>query len=225
MSGAGEGLAIPARARLFPLSNVVLFPLGLLPLHIFEPRYRQMTADSLADDRAITMILPQPGATSEPVPLSAVGCLGRIHQEHRLEDGRFTFILRGEARVRLESEIPTDRLYRTAAITVLQDCWDPRWKSRRQLQRAHVLRAFRALVPGDHAFSKKLVEHLSGHCGSGPFTDIVAYAAPLDASLKQQLLEELNVDRRLEILADEMPLLAQKMGAEEGGSEPEASRN
>ena len=47
--------------RLFPLPKVVLFPLVTLPLHIFEPRYRQMTADALAGDRLITMILLKPG--------------------------------------------------------------------------------------------------------------------------------------------------------------------
>ena len=48
-------------ARLFPLPNLVLFPHVMQPLHIFEPRYRQMTADALAGDRLIAVVLLKPG--------------------------------------------------------------------------------------------------------------------------------------------------------------------
>ena len=58
--------------RLFPLGSVVLFPFGLLPLHIFEPRYRQMTADALASDRAIAMALPLGTTKQEPVPIHSI---------------------------------------------------------------------------------------------------------------------------------------------------------
>lgn len=60
--------------RLFPLPNLVMFPHVVLPLHIFEPRYRQMTEDALAGDRLITMVQITPPARgehwTEPVPLS-----------------------------------------------------------------------------------------------------------------------------------------------------------
>ena len=51
--------------RLFPLPNVVLFPHVLLPLHIFEPHYRQMTADALASDRLLAMVLLKQGEEAE----------------------------------------------------------------------------------------------------------------------------------------------------------------
>jgi hypothetical protein len=54
------------RCRLFPLPDVVLFPHALLPLHIFEPRYRQMTEDALASDRLVTMVQTRPGAKGAP---------------------------------------------------------------------------------------------------------------------------------------------------------------
>src|SRR5436189_2410578 len=85
-------------ARIFPLPNLVFFPHVMQPLHIFEPRYREMTADALASDRLIALVLPTPGweddAASAP-PLHSVACLGRIIAEQKLHDGRYNILLRG----------------------------------------------------------------------------------------------------------------------------------
>ena len=70
-------------ARMFPLPNLVLFPNGIQGLHIFEPRYRQMTADALASDSLIAPVLLQPGweqETDDRPPIAAVACLARIVQ-------------------------------------------------------------------------------------------------------------------------------------------------
>src|SRR5437763_12628020 len=85
-------------ARLFPLPNLVLFPYVIQPLHIFEPRYRQMTADSLAGDRLLTMALLRPGweESYEGRPaVHPVGCLGKIVADQHLENGRYNLLLRG----------------------------------------------------------------------------------------------------------------------------------
>ena len=95
--------------RLFPLPGLVMFPHVVLPLHIFEPRYRQMTEDALAGDRLITMIqispLPKGKSWVEPVQIEEVGCLGRIIQHERLPDGRFNILLLGRKRVRIRREL------------------------------------------------------------------------------------------------------------------------
>src|SRR5438067_9110869 len=91
-------------ARLFPLPNLVLFSHVMQPLHVFEPRYRQMTADALAADRLIALALLKPGwePDYEGRPdLFEVACLGRVVAEQRLEDGRYNILLRGLARIRL----------------------------------------------------------------------------------------------------------------------------
>src|SRR5262249_49092639 len=95
-------------ARLFPLANVVLFPRVMLPLHIFEPRYRQMTADALATDRLIAMVLlkdEREEEDEERPALHSVACLGKILIDHRLEDGRYNFLLRGLSLDRILREI------------------------------------------------------------------------------------------------------------------------
>ena len=66
---------------LFPLPNVVLFPNVFLPLHIFEPRYREMIADALKSDRLIAMVLLQPkweGSHEDRPPIYPIGCSGVI---------------------------------------------------------------------------------------------------------------------------------------------------
>src|ERR1700722_7371434 len=103
------------RCRLFPLPDVGLFPHAVLPLHIFEPRYRQMTEDALARDKLVTIVqwrAPFPTEKGAEPALEEIGCLGRILQHERLPDGRFNFLLLGRKRVRLGREIPGDKLYR-----------------------------------------------------------------------------------------------------------------
>src|SRR5438132_8216721 len=102
-------------ARLFPLLNLVLFPHVVQPLHVFEPRYRQLTADALAGDQLITMALLQPDWEPDDAglpPVFPVACLGRIIAHKELADGRSILLLRGLSRVRIVEEMPTHKPYR-----------------------------------------------------------------------------------------------------------------
>jgi Lon protease-like protein len=108
---------------IFPLPNVVLFPNVFLPLHIFEPRYREMTADALAADHMIGMVLLRPGweRDYEGRPsIYKVGCSGLITHVERLADGRFNIVLRGLDRIRILHE-NHDRAYRQAVVESLPD--------------------------------------------------------------------------------------------------------
>lgn len=113
---------LPSTFPIFPLPNVVLFPSAKLPLHIFEPRYRQMTADALEQDRVIGMVLlRQTAGPSEPPEIYPVGCAGRIGQNQRLDDGRYNFILEGISRFRVVEELETDKLYRSVRAELLPE--------------------------------------------------------------------------------------------------------
>jgi Lon protease-like protein len=117
---------LPATLPLFPLPNVVLFPNVYLPLHVFEPRYRQMMNRALAGERIIGMVLLRPGfeADYERTPaIYPVGCAGSITHVERLPDGRFNLVLKGVSKFRVAREEPvTDAvLYREAHITALRD--------------------------------------------------------------------------------------------------------
>lgn len=104
-----------SQLRIFPLPNVVLFPAVRLPLHIFEPRYREMTRDALASNGVIAMVLLQADPASDPreqPPVYAVGCAGRIVEHEELPDGRFNLILEGHTRVRIRQELQTGEAFR-----------------------------------------------------------------------------------------------------------------
>jgi Lon protease-like protein len=108
---------------IFPLPNVVLFPNVFLPLHIFEPRYREMVADAVASDRMIGMVLLRPGWEREYEGRPAVypvGCSGVITHHERLADGRYNIVLRGIERFRIVSE-DDERSYRRATVELLGD--------------------------------------------------------------------------------------------------------
>jgi Lon protease-like protein len=114
---------LPRTLSIFPLPNVVLFPNVFLPLHIFEPRYREMVEDALAGDRLIGMTLLKPGWESDyegRPPVYDVGCAGLITHAERLPDGCFNIVLRGLAKFRIESE-RTDRTYRIGEVTSLPE--------------------------------------------------------------------------------------------------------
>jgi len=108
----------PDTIAIFPLPNVVLFPQVDLPLHIFEPRYREMVRDAMDGDRLIGMVLLQGGgreAEPELPPIYPVGCVGRIEEFGLLEDGRSNLILRGRRRFTVTEEIG-GRAYRRARV-------------------------------------------------------------------------------------------------------------
>ncbi len=108
---------------IFPLPGVVLFPHAVLPLHIFEPRYRAMVEDVLRGDRLIAMALLRPGweeGYGSAPAVYPIGCAGRIEDEVRLPDGRFNIRLRGLARVEILDFIK-EHPYRVAAVRMLED--------------------------------------------------------------------------------------------------------
>ena len=108
---------------LFPLPNVVLFPNVFLPLHIFEPRYREMVADALAGDRMIGMVLLRPGWEADyegRPPVYPVGCAGLITFSEQHADGRYNIVLRGFTKFRLIEEDQT-RSYRLGRVEPLME--------------------------------------------------------------------------------------------------------
>ncbi len=152
---------LPSLLPIFPLPNVVLFPSVFLPLHIFEPRYRQMLADALRGDRIIGMVLLKGGRDDieEPPPVYAIGCAGLVSHAETLQDGRSNIILRGIQRFRVVGE-EADRAYRRAQIEPLPDAASDaiRGEVRQARAQLEALLARRletaggeAMVPGDMA--------------------------------------------------------------------------
>lgn len=104
----------------FPLRGVFLFPHQALPLHIFEPRYRQMVGDLL--DGPGRLVLASPASTPDDgaSDLPEVAGLGEILRHEKLPDGRYMIWVHGLSRVRIE-EVPSDRLYRRVQVTAFEE--------------------------------------------------------------------------------------------------------
>ena len=188
--------------RLFPLPNLVLFPQVVQGLHIFELRYRQMMHDALAGDHRIGMVLLRPDwehdYDAKPA-IHRVACLGRITNYERLPDGRFNLHLKGIARVKLLQELPTERLYRVAQAEPILDAL-PESLGRLTELRHQLAAVVLPRFPADGPAQKQLRELFHGDTPLGHLCDLLGYALPLPLELKQQLLEEPDVQARAEAI-------------------------
>ncbi|MDX2037466.1 MAG: LON peptidase substrate-binding domain-containing protein [Isosphaeraceae bacterium] len=188
--------------RLFPLPELVQFPHSVLPLHVFEPRYRQMTEDALATDKLLTIVQLRPQGELNELGIRAIeksACLGRIIRHERLPDGRFRLLLHGLCRVRLLEEIPSAKLYRIARAILMPD---------RDLESPSIdpsvlsvaCRAF--LVKTRGRIEPELEAMLSSPLPLGILADIVSQAMPLPAEAKQMLLDEDDPAMRARMLLE-----------------------
>jgi Lon protease-like protein len=139
------------RIPLFPLQSVVLFPEVRVPLHLFEPRYRQMMRDALASSKRIGMAVVQPQSAAEMSgnpPLFDVGCAGSIESWEALPDGRYKLILLGRQRFRIRRELTrdADRLYRTAEIEILLEPREPGARQIGDKRRGELLELLQRLI-------------------------------------------------------------------------------
>jgi Lon protease-like protein len=216
-------------ARLFPLPNLVLFPHVVQPLHIFEPRYRQMTRDALAADRMIAMVLLRPGWDQQYEGRPAVhpvACLGRILAEQVLADGRYNLLLRGLTRVRITGEIDDDKLYRSALANLLADANAPAPPLAGTLRR-QLAERLPVWFAGQAAVIEQFQKLFHSDLDLGTLADILSFALPLDMELKQVLLATLDVEERVRRLLKglEGPPPAAESAPEQRGFPPEFSPN
>jgi len=205
--------ALPLRAPLFPLAGAILFPRSQLPLHIFEPRYREMVRDAVDGDGRIAMIQPQLVETApgrEP-PLYSVGCVGEIVGLEELEDGRFNIVLNGSNRFRLMAEVDLGTPYRNADLDV--GAFDDREPPALPMaERAEVEREARRL--GDAlglAVDWSAVSRLDDEL----LVNAIAQVAPFDVSAKQALLEAERLGARADLLVQLMQFLRLSQGGAE----------
>ena len=188
--------------RLFPLPNLVLFPHVAQPLHIFEPRYRQLMADALADDRLIAMALLQPGWEEdyhEHPPIHEFVCLGRIRQEEELEGGRFNLLLQGVIRARILEEVDTDTMYRMARVELCPDV-PVASPSEEEALRGRLGESVLPFFTSHPPAMEQLRGLIASPLALGSLCDILCFALPLDSETKQRLLDEYDTERRVRLL-------------------------
>jgi uncharacterized protein len=199
---------LPSEIPIFPLPNVVLFPSALLPLHIFEPRYRAMVADALDGERLIGMVMLRPGWEPHYDKAPAVypiGCAGFITHADRLPDGRYNILLRGLEKFRIQGERGAregeDR-YRIARIEAIGEPKPVVTAASREARHRLERLIAKQLHKNDHDFIPKDV----------PDADLVhAIAQHLEPLEKQALLECNSLLERCEALVEllEMRMMPQ----------------
>jgi Lon protease-like protein len=196
------------RAPLFPVPNLVLFPHSAIPLHIFEPRYRQMTADVLDGERLIAIgpfslpaesagEIPQPNAPVSNNPMLGVG---RIVAHERLDDGRYMLVLRGVARGRLVSVQAAAGLpYHVGQIELCPDYVPPMPDFNRRTRAEEIASLYCKLFPGVE-FQRLVQQALAEDLPLGSVCDVIASALPIKPEIAQLLLDERNSDLRSQML-------------------------
>jgi Lon protease-like protein len=192
---------MPFRLPIFPLS-VVLFPGTPLPLHIFEPRYRQMLADCLAGDRRFG-ITPTGKDDRMPDP-GTVGCIAEIRVNQELPDGRSNIIVFGGDRFVLTGPVADGAPYHVAMVQTFEDevGTEPQDDSAARL---------RELFTGYYALLRQLndVEPEDPTLPDDPLglSFHIAAAIDCDPGVKQRLLVERSTSRRVQALLMLIPIL------------------
>jgi ATP-dependent Lon protease len=195
--------AFDGRARLFPLPDLVLFPHVMQPLHIFEPRYREMVQEALDTDRLLAVVRLEPGWEADyegRPPVASVACLGKIVSEHRLDDGRFNILLLGLRRIAIVREVVTKGSFRVADVRILEDEQSPEHREERRCLRRELLNTFRGALPASQGVKDTIATLLKKHVPLGVLADLIAFTAELDGPFKQSLLAETRVVERARAL-------------------------
>jgi hypothetical protein len=202
------------RLPIFPLGGAILFPRSQLPLHIFEPRYREMVRDAIDGPGQIGMIQPLRLDDDNQAPLYGVGCVGEIVGIEELDDGRFNIVLLGTNRFRYLREIGVDAMYRCAEVDIEAfDDGDPPALS--LAERAEVEREARRL--GD-AMGLAVDWDAVSRLDDEMLVNAIAQVAPFDIGAKQALLEQPTLEERADLLVQ---LMQFQRAAVNGGVEIE----
>lgn len=195
--------AVLSSLPIFPLPDCVLLPGGLLPLHVFEPRYREMTRDCLAGERVMAIARLRDGYEVDyhgrPPVHRQIG-IGKVLESEEQSDGRFLLVLGGVARADIVEELPLRRSYRQVRARVLRDYQeDPEELRASREHLAALCDRLAQLVDGAGALTELVRTGTPGRCA-----DAVAAAVVRDPDELQRLLEcvspQFRIDRTVDLL-------------------------
>lgn len=192
---------------IFPLPDAVLFPNTLLPLHVFEPRYRQMVEDCLAGDRRLAMAILRPGWENEYYgrpPVHPIAGVGEIVQHERLADGRFNILLKGTMRLGIVAELAPEKPYRMVRGRPLLDRY-PEGGPTSLHDRIERLKVFYLrLLAEVQKGQGEIAKIFSGVKDPGIIVDRIAGAAVADVEVRRQVLEAVEVEPRLALVQEHL---------------------
>ena len=197
---------------MFPLPGLVLLPNTFVPLHIFEPRYRKLTADVIEGGRlmALAYQLGEEHEFDGPPPVAPIAGVGEVVMAQKLPDGRYHIVLRGRARVRIMRELPSKKPYRIVQATEIPD---EQGGSEIDLLDAEAsLRAQTASLADALPEKGELLKQVvAAQSTAASLVDVVASTLISDARLRQQLLEMPDVGHRLARVSSEVAALCARL--------------
>lgn len=199
---------------MFPLPNVVLVPGSLQPLHIFEPRYREMTRDVLAGSGLLAMARLKPGYEASyhgrPAVYPIVG-IGRVIASDELDDGRYNILVRGLARAELDEELPPERPYRQIRAHILAPATPPEPAVLAAMHQKLVMLCDQLSLVLDQG-GEQLRELARTDASPNGCSDVVCSALVTDLDHRQRLLEMRDPVERLAFAIQHVGRLLTELG-------------
>ncbi len=197
-----------ASLKVFPLPGVVVLPGTPTPFHVFEPRYRVMTADALAGDRmlAVATLASEEGATQDRAPIHPIAGAGFVDAAAQLPNGRYDILVRGLARVRLVEEIDNGKPYREFRAELLEDVYPAGGPDALDQQRTALescVLQLAEVLPAESG-AAKLAEVAARIESPSALADLVAAAVVSDPAQRIAIIEELDVAKRLDLVTGDV---------------------
>lgn len=198
-------MTLPETVPVMTLPNTTFFPQALMPLHIFEPRYRRMLRDVLASNRLFAVAgldINRMSAPGEFEPPHKVASLGIVRACQKNDDGTSNLLLQGICRIEIVT-IVSDQPYRRIQVRALSSkagaSADTNAALRKEVSRLLGLKSKLAA-----SNSREMTAFLKTVDDPEAFVDIAAFSLCEDQGLKQTLLETLSVHRRLELFGAQL---------------------
>ena len=189
----------PERLPIFPLPNVLLFPNMVLPLHIFEERYKRMVSDCLQGDRYLGLFLLRRGWVEEgatPTPYD-IGGMGRITRAVRYPNGSMDILLSGLARVHVLRYIQ-QKPYLIAEVEMWSD--EPDDSEGMEALTRRMVGLFERFVTAKVGEGHELLKNLKLLSSPIDLLHLVVTNMPLDVHQKQEILNLRPIDERITMM-------------------------
>ncbi|MCU0234195.1 MAG: LON peptidase substrate-binding domain-containing protein, partial [Thermoanaerobaculales bacterium] len=201
-----DSIQVPDVIPIFPLPRVVLLPGEVLPLHVFEPRYRELVRDAVASHNVMGIVEVRPGCERElpgSPPVREVGCVGYIAAHEELPDGRFLLWLIGLERFRILEELEAVTAYRQVRVR-----YEPSPDAAPRLAGVSQLREeLRGVLPElleiDDAARGQFAQHMAG-VSDAQLVALACQVLELPSDRKQEVLEAASLADRFLLLYEDL---------------------
>ena len=189
---------LPRELPIFPLSNAIFFPKTLLPLNIFEPRYKQMTEHAVSGNRLIGMVQSNQNIDDNGKPqVYNVGCVGYIEFHSSTPDGRYLINLKGISRFKIQKEVDSRDLYRKFAVDYNDFSTDLDEQKTKMIDTIELIEKTKKLFEQYQLSTNwKIVEKVEPE----QLINSLSMICPFTISEKQRLLETKDIMDRSEVL-------------------------